>query len=549
MQCTYLFIYLLFAEKDYQRPKRVCPFCPSITFHTQLPRHISKKHKELQEVTEALLLPKQSKERELAFENFRKRGIFRYNEAQAQEENPIYLSERKQQKDLVCCSRCKGFYGRALFHRHKDRCIGDTACEPSKINIETLQKKDKKFSELVLSKFQRDEVGKICQNDPTILLVGSVLFEAIKKKPDRIMETKKNVMNDMRLLARLYQVVKETAECQTAEDMFVRKNFPALEKAIEFVTKEEERLKHGTKQHLYYLILNAHEIIVSHHLSMDNDERAEEIEKFQRVFKLKKSTLFGDAIYAIHMNRQEKLRMPEEQADEEDIKALQTFICETIKKHSSPFEMFGQHEFVNLRDSICSRLTLFNARRGGEPARLTIKQYLDAKSGRWINQKKVKQLDAWEKDLFKSMLVTYQAGKGTHLVDDLIPNDCVKGLDLLVDSDIRKKAGIPSGNVFIFANTQGSTFHVSGWDAINKMCLGAKVKKPELLTATKQRHRISTLYSALDVPESEREYFYKHMGHSKAVNLGTYQYPLPVMAVTKVGRHLQAIDKGICFYK
>ena len=68
---------------------------------------------------------------------------------------------------------------------------------------------------------------------------------------------------------------------------------------------------------------------------MDNDETAEEKEKFQKVFKLKKSTLFGDAIYAIHMNRQEKLRMPEEQADEDDVKALQTFICDTIKQEAN----------------------------------------------------------------------------------------------------------------------------------------------------------------------------------------------------------------------
>ena len=87
--------------------------------------------------------------------------------------------------------------------------------------------------------------------------------------------------------------------------------------------------------------------------------------------------------------------------------------------------------------------------------------------------------------------------------------------------------------------------YVLGWNAINKMCKESKVKKPELLTATMQRHRISTMYAALDVPESERQYFYKHMGHTKDINSGTYQYPLPVMAVTKVGRHLQTIDKGM----
>lgn len=484
----------------------------------------------------------------MAFENFRKRGIFRYNESQSREQSPKYLSERKNQSDLVCCSRCKGFYGRTLFHRHKALCIGDTACEPTGIHIEAFQAQDDQFSELILSRFQRDEVGNICRKDTTIVMIGRQLFKKVKKNPDKLMEKRKGVMNDMRLLGRLYQVMKEEVQCQNAEDIFVRKNFSALEKAIDIVTKEDEHLKHGMKQHLYYLILDAHEIIVSHHLSLDNDDRAEEIEKFKKVFTLNKAALFGDAIYAINMSRQEKLRMPEQEAEDEDIKKLRDYICQTVQKYSSEYELFGQHEFVKLRDSVCSRLTLFNARRGGEPARLNVRQYLDAKSGRWVNSKKVKPLEAWEKELFNSMMITFQAGKGTFLVSDLIPQDCVKGLDILTDSDIRKRSGVPEANDYIFANTQGSGFHVLGWSAINRMCIEAKVKQPELLTATKQRHRVSTLYSALDVPESERQYFYKHMGHCKAVNLGTYQYPLPIMAMTKVGRHLQAIDKGNLFF-
>ena len=45
-----------------------------------------------------------------------------------------------------------------------------------------------------------------------------------------------------------------------------------------------------------------------------------------------------------------------------------------------------------------------------------------------------------------------------------------------------------------------------------------------------------------EVPEAEREHFYKHMGHSKSVNIGTYQYPLPLLEMTKGGKHLKVID-------
>ena len=142
------------------------------------------------------------------------------------------------------------------------------------------------------------------------------------------------------------------------------------------------------------------------------------------------------------------------------------------------------------------------------------------------------------------MMIAYQTGKGNHLVPVLIPRDYVAGLTILTDPQVRKDVGILESNPYVFPNTEQSQFHVLGWNTTRKMCEDANVEKPELLTASKQRHIISTIYAALEVPEAEREHFYKHMGHSKSVNLGTYQYPLPLLEMTKVGRHLKAIDEG-----
>ena len=58
------------------------------------------------------------------------------------------------------------------------------------------------------------------------------------------------------------------------------------------------------------------------------------------------------------------------------------------------------------------------------------------------------------------------------------------------------------------------------------------------------RHRTSTLYAALEVPEQERDFFYNHMGHSGEINREVYQTPLAVMAITKVGKHLYNFDKS-----
>ena len=142
------------------------------------------------------------------------------------------------------------------------------------------------------------------------------------------------------------------------------------------------------------------------------------------------------------------------------------------------------------------------------------------------------------------MSICYQTGKGNHLVPVLFPSDCRKAIDCLTDLDIRSRCGVHPSNGYIFANTELSENHVSGWDCTNKMCMHANVPEPTLITASKQRHRISTFYAALDVPDISRQAFYSHMGHNERTNRGTYQYPLPILEITQVGKHLHQFDKG-----
>ena len=62
------------------------------------------------------------------------------------------------------------------------------------------------------------------------------------------------------------------------------------------------------------------------------------------------------------------------------------------------------------------------------------------------------------------------------------------------------------------------------------------------------RHLISTLYAARDVPEKDWQLFYMHMSHSEKVSSAIYQAPLAHQEVTKVGFHLEQIDKGKHYY-
>ena len=68
-----------------------------------------------------------------------------------------------------------------------------------------------------------------------------------------------------------------------------------------------------------------------------------------------------------------------------------------IKKYcSDEFYLFDHHSFVELRNAVFVRLTIFNARRGGEPARLLIEEWRDAENNTWIDKQRSKVLDPTE---------------------------------------------------------------------------------------------------------------------------------------------------------
>ncbi|GFR76749.1 histone-lysine N-methyltransferase SETD8-A [Elysia marginata] len=113
---------------------------------------------------------------------------------------------------------------------------------------------------------------------------------------------------------------------------------------------------------------------------------------------------------------------------------------------------------------------------------------------------------------------------------------------------MRKSAGIRPENIFVFTNTGASKDHVIGWQAIKyvTVMMGQELEHPDLLIADKfTRQRMSTLFAGLDVPQSQRETFYRHMGHSQAINEAVYQSPLALNELVHVGGFLQTVDQGL----
>ena len=101
---------------------------------------------------------------------------------------------------------------------------------------------------------------------------------------------------------------------------------------------------------------------------------------------------------------------------------------------------FGVAEFIRVRSVLVTRLTVFNARRGSEPARLMMSEWQDAEAGEWLDPQSVNNLTTDDQDMVSRYKLAYQAGKGSKdLVPLLIPADAVPGIRKLVTVAIATK--------------------------------------------------------------------------------------------------------------
>ena len=542
-----------------RKPSRPCPYCNKML--PRLQRHIRTVHKNMEETQKACALP--AKERNQYFKHLRRQAMFDFNKQQLLQTKPSLMRERNRNKNtrLVVCNTCNAMLVRQHFYRHKRLCRGDSALNPVALPLALLcsvkSNISQDFRDNILGKFLDDDIGQICRSDETIIAVGCRFYDKEKRKADKIDDVRRGVRMDMRRIARMYIAFKDiliangcsAEQIGDSSSMLLRKNFTAVEESIAQcctvpnVANEMESLKAGLKQGLYYLLQRMAKIMKARYLVDDNDAKAEEVTKFKKVLKLNRNIILGDAEYKINRKRQTTLRRPENLPKESDCRLLRDYTVHRVSTLTDEYTVWTRTEFVQLRDLIVSRLTLFNARRGGEPARLTLEEWSDAENNVWLKKKNLEKCDDVDRQLFKDFKLAYQGGKGNnHLVPILFPSDTVKAMRILCDATIRQNADINRSNRYLFASTQMSMDHVSGWHAVHRVSCEAGVTCTELLNPTKMRHLVSTLYAAIDVADKERQIFYKHMGHADSINCNVYQVPLAQKEITHVGRHLQQID-------
>lgn len=169
-------------------------------------------------------------------------------------------------------------------------------------------------------------------------MIGSRSFSSLKRKKDKVTETRKSVRVRMRLSARLYLAFREAYSKQStvlltnttnnAGDMYRREVITILGEAVNSLS-EKEKLdgvhsvtdqKSGLKISVLNLLKLTSQFLIGYYLTKNEDTRSKQVSDFLQVLKLYEQELFGDAYYELNFRRNSTLRKPLQLPNNDDVK-------------------------------------------------------------------------------------------------------------------------------------------------------------------------------------------------------------------------------------
>ena len=216
------------------------------------------------------------------------------------------------------------------------------------------------------------------------------------------------------------------------------------------------------------------------------------------------SKIFSRAEYQLKENWQRQNRKRRALPDEEQLDKLRLYLINQIDEAIKRTGPLTKVMYVHLRKVTAMRLTILNARRGSEPARMQLKDFNERLS--WISQGMSKEFTA-------KYAIAFIMGKGNTLVPVLLPRECEKAMVMLADGANRAHAGISPKNDFLFAYTQQLVDSSTGYNEIMDVC---RIIDIPVITATSVRHRSSTMFRKMEgIEEATIDTVMSHLGQQR----------------------------------
>ncbi|CAG9835041.1 unnamed protein product [Diabrotica balteata] len=540
-----------------------CYFCQKIICNN-FSRHVEKHHENETEAARILAMPKNSKIRRDAFANLIRYGDFYHNcDVLSLKEGELILTRRPTTKekafisysDYGPCPECLGFLlKRQLWHHLRYTC-------PSKSkNDEDSERASGKgpivesaallngilghnftprFLDIV-NHFRNDAISSRCKEDNTIMLYGAFLYEKYSCTQSEL------IRQSMRQLGRLTLEMKRKGESfQNLSEVLVPQKFDLIVNATKEIcivtsdpTKRQEYQIPSLALKIGYAIKKCASIERGQCLRRGDLKKNRQLVAFLHLLDLEWSVRISSnalsTLYSRKQNAEDLLPITS------DLIKLNSFLDSKIREIRKDLSSLNYSKLVSLT---LARIIIFNKRRSGEAAKMTLSQYSSRPNWKNFGTEELKNsLTPLENKIASSLTMVKIMGKRGRIVPILLTSEIKETIDLIISQRIQY--GVLSENPYVFAISKTTGSHMRGHDCLKKWCEEADLNAPDLVTSTKLRKYVATVCQIFNLNENEYDWLARHLGHDVRVHREFYRLQENAVELTKVSRLLLAVDQG-----
>lgn len=401
------------------------------------------------------------------------------------------------------------------------------------------------FDKAILSQFRADDISEVCKRDILIIHLGALLFEKFSAHQHEY------IRQTMRQIGRLVLEIKRLeSTIVEVKDLLLPKNFDTLIKAVRKLCLSSINDVRAQNFKIPSMALKLGHSLrkcaqIARGFALRKGDLKTLIKGFMDIMDIEWRNKVSSI--AVRSLLERKINSTEMLPITDDILKLNAYLDSYITIYSGNLDAGYDipHYWAKLGAVVLYRIILFNKRRSGEAARMTLQHY--ACRPEWKTQctTEVKDsLSSLEERIADRLTVVEVHGKSRkHFkVPILLTAETKAAVDKLIE--FQELAGIDPKNNFVFARGNGSLCSLRGHECLKQFAKSAELVKPECITSTKLRKYIATVTQVINLKDHETDWLARHLGHDIRIHRDFYRLHESAIELTKVSRILLAVDSG-----
>uniref|UniRef100_K1PR58 Breast cancer type 1 susceptibility-like protein n=1 Tax=Magallana gigas TaxID=29159 RepID=K1PR58_MAGGI len=550
------------TTKGRSAKQNICYYCEKP--YSRISRHLIQVHNKEMEIAKILSFPKKSKERKTLWKEIVNKGNYKHNYDVMKNGNgeivPKYRPRNTTNNpepencfsSYAPCEFCLGSYKKTDLWKHQKNCELKSSEKRSKANPIQMGKlllpivgTSKGFYENIFIKMRDDAVKLEIQKDPLVLQFAERLYE----KNGANLHQHQYISQRLRELGRLLiQLKSDQTEITSIRTAINPINWDTLIHSIKTLAGlDEKKNTYKTPSlplKLGHSLSKCAKILKTNAIIEENDADRKIADNFLTLYQSDwEERISAHALATLH---NDKFNKPLLVPLAEDVVLLNSYLCTSAASLKESLKNgVDETKYSELAEVCLAQIILFNRKRSGEAARITINQYNEGLTNKPLNKEIEKSLSKFENELCKSHTRIEIKGKRGSKVPILLTSTLKDIVTILLKA--RKALKIDSE--FIFIKPRNSK-PIRGSDCLRKFSVNCGAKCPKLLTSTKLRKHLATMCQVLELSESNQDILAKFMGHDIRVHREFYRLPDSTLELAKVAKVLHLINTGeIAKYK